>query len=144
MKAQRRRDEVKAVRQLDTTSIASGESWYLIHSPWIQSWHDFKEGSPIVPGPITNTELLIGTDEQMHVPKPNLKTGRDYRALNGRVWQLFNDTYGGGPPIVRTAMSIYSDAPVVINGGLSPVHEQVEESDGQQRLGEELEERTME
>lgn len=104
---QRRKREEKEIQSLDTSSIRSGEHWYLICADWLVRWGQFKSGADPPPGPISNDRLIV--DGQ---PRPNLVRGTHYRGVNRRVWGYFHHIYGGGPTIVRKSINIYA-APVV-------------------------------
>lgn len=57
------------------------------------------------PGPITNHLLL----DENNNPLQNLVKGKHYRGVNKAVWKQFYETYGGGPVLRRSELSIYSD-----------------------------------
>lgn len=63
------------------------------------------------PGPISNDSLFekesTKGDDVLRVRK-GLLLNVDYRGVPKEVWQIFHRMYGGGPPIVREDLDIYS------------------------------------
>lgn len=112
---ERRAEEDRAISELDSKAIESGEQWYLMESRWLLQWQDFRNGaSRVPPGPITNHLLLL--NPQSDIPRPNLFKGRHYRGVNRHVWKYLYERYGGGPEIVRPLINIYaSPDPTVPN-----------------------------
>lgn len=112
---ERRKREEEDIQALDTSSIKSGEHWYLISSEWLLHWGQFKAGEALPPGPICNDLLLIpgGGNVAEQEPRPNLVRGTHYRGVNKRVWDYFVRIYGGGPAIIRKNINIYGPAPSV-------------------------------
>lgn len=102
----RRFDEGKAIQELDSSSIAEGESWYLIDSNWLHQWNSFKTGVQPPPGPISNSRLFKSGN--LGVLRDNLSRGIHYRGVNEKVWNYFLGIYGGGPPIKRSTINIYN------------------------------------
>ncbi|CAG8499694.1 11163_t:CDS:10, partial [Acaulospora colombiana] len=94
--ANRRRKEIRDIRNLDSNTIGRGESWYLISAIWLRKWHNFIDGGPL-PGPIDNTNFL----KENGRPESGMCKGVDYRGVNTRVWSYFEHIYGGGPTVVR-------------------------------------------
>lgn len=74
---------------------------FLVDVQWLSKWKRFIEGGA-VPGPIQNDMLAVKP-----VP-PALRQAVHYRGLNQTEWDLFHGWYGGGPPVVRRSMNIYS------------------------------------
>ncbi|CAG8597425.1 7495_t:CDS:10 [Ambispora leptoticha] len=102
--AERRLREKQDIAAIDTTSIKSGEYWYLISSSWIQRWEIFKMGGP--PPPVIDNTAFVS--ENGLYPKRGMKRGVDYRGVNERVWNYFHRIYGGGPICIRTVLDLYS------------------------------------
>jgi hypothetical protein len=64
-----------------------------------------KDVGILDPGPVTN-HLLLDDDG---IPLPNMSKGKNYRGVNKAVWKQLYETYGGGPVLRRTELSIYAD-----------------------------------
>jgi hypothetical protein len=60
-------------------------------------------GSSILPGAITNSDLLTAKG----IPKEGLQKIKHYRGVTQGVWRFFVDTYGGGPEILSDTLNIY-------------------------------------
>lgn len=105
---ERREKERLAVQALDKVALDSGESWFIIHAEWLDSWSAFTQpgSSAPVPGPINNRRLLESNGE----PLQGLVRGRDYRGVTKGVWEILFHAYGGGPTIQRPTLSIYQTA----------------------------------
>lgn len=111
-----RRDiELQTIRELDNDEKKN--VYYLIHSDWIKKWKEFifnksednKIGARVLPpGPISNH--LLFSDLECKKLKPKLRAAIDYRGLSDKVWQVYYQTYGGGPIIVRKKLNIYDEA----------------------------------
>lgn len=106
---ERRLKEEQDIQSLDTSTIKTGEYWYLICSEWLLMWGKFKSGIGPLPGPVCNEHLIVEKD-----PRPGLVRGTHYRGINKRVWDYFVRAYGGGPAIIRKTINIYG-APVLLS-----------------------------
>ena len=60
------------------------------------------------PGPISNQDLFEKRFEKEYIIKKNLSLNSEYRGVNREVWDLISKIYGGGPPIIREQLNIYS------------------------------------
>lgn len=118
----RRQIEKKNCTKLDSNYNQDNEEWYIVNSEWLKDWKMFvnnkrsstaygarrstHKGVGILdPGPITN-HLLLDKDNN---PLPNMVKGEHYRGVNKAVWKQFYETYGGGPVLKRSDISIYSE-----------------------------------
>lgn len=101
----RRKREDEEVLALDSSSIADGDSWFLIDAHWLGQWGAFKGGSGPPPGPISNHRLFVGGKPE-GAPRTGLSRGVHYRGVNERVWNYFHGIYGGGPVIKRKTISL--------------------------------------
>jgi hypothetical protein len=57
------------------------------------------------PGPITNTDLL---SPDLRTPLPKLVRREHFRGVVKEVWDFLQQTYGGGPAIIRPTIDIYA------------------------------------
>eukprot|EP00971_Amphidinium_carterae_P221378 4394991-Amphidinium_carterae.1 len=101
-KARRRADELSFVKQHDTKNP---DSWFLIDAAWVQKWIAFVQGKGQEPGPIDNTSLMQPDAGS------SLKPSKDYRGVNRKVWQYWQERYEGGPTIERPELDLNSHAP---------------------------------
>ena len=129
-------DEREEIRRLDSTEISEGGIWYIVHanrltrlppsrmqvlttapSPphryivdanWLKHWREYCWDGirPDPPGPVSNWRLLAPSK----MPRQHLQRANDYRGVNEKVWQVFVQRYGGGPPICRSKLDIYAPA----------------------------------
>lgn len=102
-----------------------GSVWHPVDEMWLTRWRRFVLGRGarcyFPPGKITNLRLFqpveveTKTRSGMKVmrpklePRPNLKLGHDYRALNFNMCNYLMIVHGGGPWISRSNRDIYSD-----------------------------------
>jgi len=102
------RKEYREISTLDTEALRTAkpeDPYYLIHTDWIRFWKKWAtEGAPR-PGPICNNCLV---EEDGKTPKKGLEKVHDFRGLRKPVWDRFVAVYGGGPPIIRKVVDIYS------------------------------------
>jgi hypothetical protein len=118
----RRNTEKKTVSKLDSNYNKNNDEWYIINSEWLKDWKMFvnnkrsttaygarrsakKDVGILDPGPVTNHLLL----DDEGIPLPNMSKGKNYRGVNKAVWKQLYETYGGGPVLRRTELSIYAD-----------------------------------
>lgn len=109
--SRRRAREAEEVQKLDSTTIGTGDVWYLIDSNWLHRWTCFKSGQQPPPGPISNHHLLKPPTKSPIdplIPRDNLTRGIHYRGVNESVWEYFYKIYGGGPVLKRSSINIYS------------------------------------
>jgi hypothetical protein len=129
-------DERDEIRRLDSTEISEGGIWYIVDanwltrlppsrmqvlttapSPphryivdanWLKHWREYCWDGirPDPPGPVSNWRLLAPSK----MPRQHLQRATDYRGVNEKVWQVFVERYGGGPPICRAKLDIYAPA----------------------------------
>eukprot|EP00792_Barthelona_sp_PAP020_P009492 TRINITY_DN3299_c0_g1_i1.p1 TRINITY_DN3299_c0_g1~~TRINITY_DN3299_c0_g1_i1.p1 ORF type:complete len:695 (-),score=139.08 TRINITY_DN3299_c0_g1_i1:530-2614(-) len=83
--------------------------WYIIDEKWLSEWRKFcaPNSTSNPPGPISNDRLFLDDDNK--VISPGLRKLYDYRGVCPQVFKIFYQIYGGGPPIVRRYIDIYSD-----------------------------------
>jgi hypothetical protein len=107
---QREMETIKALDELAGTRSLKSDPFFMIHSKWLQQWRSFVTEEGDRPGPISNAELLCASSEDPStlVPREDLVKARDYRGLHAPVWEGLLKLYGGGPPILRQSMNIYS------------------------------------
>jgi hypothetical protein len=99
-------DEREEIRRLDSTEISEGGIWYIVDANWLKHWREYCWDSirPDPPGPVSNWRLLAPSK----MPRQHLQRATDYRGVNEKVWQVFVERYGGGPPICRAKLDIYA------------------------------------
>jgi len=99
-------DERDEIRRLDSTEISEGGIWYIVDANWLKHWREYCWDSirPDPPGPVSNWRLLAPSK----MPRQHLQRATDYRGVNEKVWQVFVERYGGGPPICRAKLDIYA------------------------------------
>eukprot|EP01117_Protostelium_nocturnum_P014959 TRINITY_DN5751_c0_g1_i2.p1 TRINITY_DN5751_c0_g1~~TRINITY_DN5751_c0_g1_i2.p1 ORF type:complete len:315 (+),score=104.13 TRINITY_DN5751_c0_g1_i2:634-1578(+) len=102
LESQRKKD--RDAEEEDRHYLLPTEKWYLISTKWIEKWREFVDGSPQLPGPISNEDLLIEGSNQ---PKPGLRRIIHYKGLTPGIWKYLKETYGGGPDIKRRQLDIY-------------------------------------
>eukprot|EP01121_Diplochlamys_sp_Union-15-3_P022501 TRINITY_DN9604_c0_g1_i1.p1 TRINITY_DN9604_c0_g1~~TRINITY_DN9604_c0_g1_i1.p1 ORF type:complete len:781 (-),score=104.18 TRINITY_DN9604_c0_g1_i1:57-2399(-) len=101
----RRIVEKKRIKELDRTTISTGEFWYLLSQDWLLTWQGFIKGTRDLPPAAVSNYLLLQPDG---TPKEGLKRNEHYRGVTKEVWEYFISQYGGGPPIIRSTIEIYS------------------------------------
>lgn len=108
----RKRCEFELVTKYDTKDTGDGVAWYLIDATWVENWKRYVRADHVTdirdmcaPGPITNHRLLKKDSPE---PRPNLRLRSDYIGVNARVWWLFLHMHGGGPPLIREELDMYS------------------------------------
>jgi len=83
---------------------------------WVKSVEQSEnpEIGILPPGPITNeqdfyiqTYSLDGHESQQTL-REGLRVNIHYRAVNPKVWYILYHNYGGGPPVAREAIDVYS------------------------------------
>ncbi len=52
--------------------------------------------------------MCEGSNKNREITEPALKLSVDYRCVNYNVWRYWTMVHGGGPPITRVEMDIYS------------------------------------
>ncbi|TNV82503.1 hypothetical protein FGO68_gene3499 [Halteria grandinella] len=132
---ERRKQEKQLIIERDMEKPESSPSyqqqqyWFMISSDWLYRWKCFvsnkvSSGASIEsqaqlrrsesekigilpPGPISNDSLFEKVGDVMRVRR-GLELNVDYRGVPREVWQIFHRMYGGGPPIVREDLDIYS------------------------------------
>ncbi|CAG8734379.1 6202_t:CDS:10 [Acaulospora morrowiae] len=102
----RRRKEKNDIDRMNSKTIGGGEYWYMISTTWLQCWHTFIAGG-LLPGSIDNT-IFLREDGR---PRPGMRRGIHYSAVNVKVWTYFEHSYGGGPTVVRASPDLYSQPP---------------------------------
>ena len=99
--------EKAEITRLDSTSVQPGDVWFVIDSAWLTHWREYaitaQRSEP--PGEVSNWRLLSPREGRI---KPNLLRVKDYRGVNSQVWMVFQRRYGGGPPICRHEINLYS------------------------------------
>ena len=100
----RRTLEGELVPDYDTRELPDGESaWYLVSQAWVVKWKRYIDSEPSETigqmlsnncGPVDNEVIAKGGD---------LKIGKDFSAVNSKVWKLFMHFHGGGPIVMRNA-----------------------------------------
>lgn len=119
----RKQAEFDLVSKYDTKDTGDGIVWYLVDALWVNKWKRYVRAEHVTdirdmsaPGPITNERLFTGRCEEKQqdsnpgAVKQNLRLRIDYIGVNARVWWLFMHVHGGGPPICREELDIYSAA----------------------------------
>lgn len=132
----RRQAELDLVTKYDTKDTGEGKHWYLVDAVWVNDWKRYVRAEPVsdirdmcAPGPVTNQRLL--DKEHKTLPRPNLRLRVDYIGVNAKVWWLFMHVHGGGPPIIREELDMYSASaqaetelvPEELQGGSSGSHD---------------------
>ena len=113
----RRAREKERILSVDSKKLPDGDAWFVMSEVWLKAWRDFIDSSPaapvdgtgrgvLPPGPIDNARLL-GRDGK---PLPNLRASIHYRGVNKKVWEFLHGIYGGGPPLKRPRLDIYTEA----------------------------------
>jgi len=102
----RRKKEKKEIQLIDAQCKSSeDEPWYLISEKWLNNWRKFiNDDDTSPPGEVTNSDLV----DSNGVPFPNLRPKKNYRAVTKEVWDYFINIYGGGPPVIRKIVDIYT------------------------------------
>jgi hypothetical protein len=100
----RREVEADAVGEYDTRELPEDEkAWYLVSQEWVQKWKAYiaaetvstiGEANRVNCGPVDNTKLAQNSQ---------LSLGRDFSAVNAKVWRMFMHFHGGGPEVRRSA-----------------------------------------
>jgi hypothetical protein len=103
----RQQQEKDFVRWNDTfDSWQKTQTWYLVDVHWMEEWRQFVTQSDApLPGVIDNTRLLDSKGR----PRPGLRPVDDYRGVNAAIWHFWQTRYGGGPPLLRRHVDIYSE-----------------------------------
>ena len=100
-----RADEREKITKLDVTKKVT--HWFVIEASWLESWRNFVAGGDR-PGPIDNSSLVERDEEGRYRAREGLLKAKHYRAVNHKVWSFFQDSYGGGPTLVRERVDIYA------------------------------------
>lgn len=104
-------------------------TWFLVACEWLAPWKCFLENrvaatqvpperlrqivrvsesarvGVLPPGPVDNSALF----RKPNLLRQGLQLNKDYWGVNLHVWLALTKIYGGGPPIVREALDIYSE-----------------------------------
>jgi ubiquitin C-terminal hydrolase len=114
-KMQKRRDsEYRTIIELDRRQP---NLWYMVPKAWVNKWIAFVKNdigplgrgtfNGVSPPGKMDTESLLEKD--ILTPKPNLKIGIHYRAVNRAVFKYWENAYGrSGPALPRVENDIYS------------------------------------
>ncbi|CEM28780.1 unnamed protein product [Vitrella brassicaformis CCMP3155] len=112
-------DEIRFIKENDTTYVDENGCYYLVNAQWIASWKKFVQKSGPLPGPIANGVFF---DAQGNL-RNGLQCSADYRGVNSSIWRFWLARYGGGPIVKRMRLEIY-DPPIaaVPEDSMPPVH----------------------
>lgn len=109
----RKQAEYDLVSKYDTKDTGDGKGWYLVDALWVNKWKRYVKTEHVTdirdmsaPGFVSNDRLF----DKNGVLRTNLRIRTDYIGVNGRVWWLFQHVHGGGPPICREELDVYSES----------------------------------
>jgi len=97
-------EEKEFVLRHDSNCPGPDGMWYLIDAAWLKQWRHFVSGDGFLPGRIENLCLL----DNMLQPKVCMKLERNYNGVNKKVWEYFQERYGGGPALPSKELNIYA------------------------------------
>ncbi|KAF4318229.1 hypothetical protein BBO99_00004663 [Phytophthora kernoviae] len=98
------RAEVRALQSFHQTRPIVGETWFAVSADWIRNWlffvSKFKGDETHNPGSLDNMPLI--SDDLMNGTfqiKTGLVIKKDFRMINKKSWDYYQNVYGGGPAI---------------------------------------------
>ncbi|KAH7466014.1 hypothetical protein KRP22_014997 [Phytophthora ramorum] len=98
------RAEVRKLQNFHQTKPRPGETWFAVSADWIRSWllfvSKYKGEEEHSPGSVDNMPLI--SDDLMNGTfqiKTSLVIKKDFRMINKKSWDYYQDVYGGGPAI---------------------------------------------
>ncbi|GMF19419.1 unnamed protein product [Phytophthora lilii] len=98
------RAEVRKLQSFHQTKPRPGETWFAVSADWIRAWllfvSKYKGEEVHSPGTVDNMPLI--SDDLMDGTF-QIKTGliikKDFRMINKKSWDYYQNVYGGGPAI---------------------------------------------
>lgn len=98
------RAEVRTLQSFNQTRPNPGETWFAVNTDWIRNWllfvSKYKGDETHNPGSVDNMPLI--SDDLMNGTfqiKTGLVIKRDFRMINKKSWDYYQNVYGGGPAI---------------------------------------------
>ncbi|KAL3666486.1 hypothetical protein V7S43_008733 [Phytophthora oleae] len=98
------RAEVRKLQSFHQTKPRPGETWFAVNASWIRAWllfvSKYKGEEVHSPGTVDNMPLI--SDDLMNGTfqiKSGLVIKKDFRMINRKSWDYYQNVYGGGPAI---------------------------------------------
>ncbi|POM76455.1 hypothetical protein PHPALM_6298 [Phytophthora palmivora] len=98
------RAEVRNLQSFHQTKPRPGETWFAVNADWIRAWllfvSKYKGEEVHSPGTVDNMPLI--SDDLMDGTfqiKTGLVIKKDFRMINKKSWDYYQNIYGGGPAI---------------------------------------------
>ncbi|KAG7379060.1 hypothetical protein PHYPSEUDO_009103 [Phytophthora pseudosyringae] len=98
------RAEVRKLQSFHQTKPRPGETWFAVSVGWIRAWllfvSKYKGEEVHSPGTVDNMPLI--SDDLMNGTfqiKSGLVIKKDFRMINKKSWDYYQNVYGGGPAI---------------------------------------------
>ncbi|KAE9296859.1 hypothetical protein PF008_g23893 [Phytophthora fragariae] len=98
------RAEVRKLQSFHQTKPRPGETWFAVSANWIHAWllfvSKYKGEEVHSPGTVDNMPLI--SDDLMNGTfqiKTGLVIKKDFRMINKKSWDYYQNVYGGGPAI---------------------------------------------